>query len=217
MIGSSLVWDLSSYDFSHFTRNKSQLSDEFQISGIKAWLELCPKGCSKSSRSNAAVFLWLERPARVKWTLQSALGEPMTFERDFSTAVNEQGKPKGRGSPDFMPISDTNGSITIRILSIQTVGSKLRLQADALPTEHASDNTLTASLDFLAGRRAPVAVGSSGYNPPIRLGVREPSGRRPVREPSSSTYSYGIIGGLSEYTESGAQASPPHPYPGSLF
>ena len=125
-IGSSLVWDLSSYDFTGFRQDDEQWSEGFQISstGITAWLGLYPKGEVNSSEGMAGLYLFVDKPAVVKWTWQSGSGEVETSERDFSQDCD--GTPDGYGWRNFMPISETNGSVTLRILSVQLPGSKLR-------------------------------------------------------------------------------------------
>ena len=63
---------------------------------------------------------YIDRPAMVKWTWQSGGGEVETEERDFSKAQKDpDGAPFGYGEADFMPISEANGSVTLRILSVQ--------------------------------------------------------------------------------------------------
>ena len=127
--GGSLVWDLSRDDFTNFTKGQAQCSKIFQLPcGVNAWMDLRPKGHSKSCNGMAALFLFVDKPAVVKWTLQSGSGEVFTMERDFSTDLDKDGKPLGRGWRDFMPISEANGSLTLRILSVQLPGSELRLQ-----------------------------------------------------------------------------------------
>ena len=132
-IGTSLVWDLSTYDFSNFKKDQEEISETFQLpNGINAWLNLKPKGEARSSEGMAALFLWLETPAVVKWTWQSNSGKVITMECDFSKDLGKGGKPVGWGIRSFMPISETNGSITLRVLSVQLPGSTLRsdLQQD---------------------------------------------------------------------------------------
>ena len=123
-----IVWDLSGYDFSNFRKGQLQESEEFQLnSGVTAWLDLYPKGDSESSEGKAALYLSVDKPATVKWTFQSGSGEVWTTERDFSqAALNPDGTPEGWGRPDFMPVSKANGSVTLRILSVQVPGSTLR-------------------------------------------------------------------------------------------
>ena len=124
-----MLWDLSSYDFADFRKGQWQWSTGFQLlsSGVTAWLELFPKGNAKSSNGQAALFLWVNKPAVVKWSCQSGSGAVSTGEWDFSNASSDpDGTPDGWGWLDFMPISEANGSITLRILSVQVPGSKLR-------------------------------------------------------------------------------------------
>ena len=126
-VGSSLVWDLSKYDFTKFTKDQVQRSETFQLPhGITAWLSLFPKGFS--SKRMAAVDLQVDRPAIVQWTWQSGAGRVSTEERDFSkTTLHQDGKPDGWGHLHFLPISETNGSITLRLRSVQLPASTLRL------------------------------------------------------------------------------------------
>ena len=127
-VGSSLVWDLSTYDFSDFTKGNGQLSDTVMLpNGINAWLFLFPKGRSDSSEGMAALYFIVDRPAIAMWTVQSRLGQVMTAVYDFSKDLDNNGKPLGQGWSDFMPISETNDSITLRILSVQLPGSAMRL------------------------------------------------------------------------------------------
>ena len=125
---SKVVWDLSTYDFTNFKKDQEQISETFQLpNGINAWLNLKPKGEARSSEGMAALFLWLETPAVVKWTWQSNSGKVITMECDFSKDLGKGGKPVGWGIRSFMPISETNGSITLHVLSVQLLGSTLRL------------------------------------------------------------------------------------------
>ena len=123
-----LVWDLSGYDFSGFRKGQCQGSEKFQLlsSGLTAWLELGPKGSSSSSEGQAALYLHVDKPAVVKWSCQSGSGAVGTLERDFSKDLRPNGTPGGYGWRNFMPISEANGSVTLRILSVQVPGSKLR-------------------------------------------------------------------------------------------
>ena len=123
-IGSSVVWDLSSYDFTAFYEDELQPSEKFQIgsTGVTAWLGLYPRGESDSSEGMAGLFLYVDQPATVKWTWQSGSGEVKTEERDLRSGRTVS----WHGQPDFMPISETNGSITLRILSVRMKGSTLR-------------------------------------------------------------------------------------------
>ena len=125
---SSIVWDLSGYDFADFRKGQKEWSEKFQLgsSGVTAWLELCPKGHWRSLEGQAGLFLNVDQPAVVKWSCQSGSGEVKTLERDFSKELRPDGTPWGRGWCDFMPFSETNGSITLRILSVQLPGSTLR-------------------------------------------------------------------------------------------
>ena len=129
-IGSSVVWDLSSYDFTGFQQDDEQLSKKFQLgsTGVNAQLCLYPKGRrSCSSWGMAGLYLCVDKPVTVKYTWQSGSSEVKTSERDFSLApLGEDGTPLGLGGPDFMPISETNGSITFRILSVELPVSTLR-------------------------------------------------------------------------------------------
>ena len=123
----SITWDLSKYDFTNFTKSQLQHSETFQLpNGINAWLSLHPKGDSRSAEGMAALFFGVDKPATVKWTAQSCTGKVLTAERDFSKNLGEDGKPLGWGWHDFMPISQSNGSITVRILSVELPGSNLR-------------------------------------------------------------------------------------------
>ena len=125
----SVLWDLSGYDFRRFRQGESEKSEKFQLlsSGLTAWLELYPKGRRDSSEGQAGLYFFVDKPAMVKWTWQLGSGEVKTEERDFSKArKNPDGTPYGRGWPDFMPISEANSSVALRILSVQLPGSKLR-------------------------------------------------------------------------------------------
>ena len=119
---------MSSYDFTGFRKPKSQLSEKFQIgsTGVTAWLSLYPKGDGASSEGMAGLFLFVDQPAKVKWIWQSGSSEVKTFEHDFSQELCSDGTPNGWGDEDFMPISEANGSVTLRILSVQSPGSTLR-------------------------------------------------------------------------------------------
>ena len=126
---SSMVWDLSSYDFADFRKGQSQESDKFQLlsSGVIARLGLYPKGHANSSEGMAGLFLWVDKPCKVKWTCQPGSREVKTEERDFSQAsLNPNGTPQGWGNRNFMRISETNGTVTLRILSVQAPGSTMR-------------------------------------------------------------------------------------------
>ena len=127
-IDAPMMWNLFSYDFAGFWKGDHQLSDKFQLgsTGVNAQLCLYPKGrrfCSLQGK--AALFLRVDKPVTVKWTWQSGGGEVKTSERDFSQELCSDGTPAGWGDEDFMPISEANGSITLRILSVQLPGSTL--------------------------------------------------------------------------------------------
>ena len=126
-VGSSLVWDLSGYDFSTFIKGQVKKSEKFQLgrSGITAWLDLRPKGDSDSEEGKAALFLWVDKPAVVKFTAHYSGGPVFEFKWDFQVD-HEKGGALSRGWPNFMPISETNGSITFHLVSVQATGSKLR-------------------------------------------------------------------------------------------
>ena len=126
---SSVLWDLSGYDFSGFRKGECQKSEKFQLlsSGLTAWLELYPKGRRDSSEGQAGLYFFVDTPAMVKWTWQSGSGEVRTVERDFSkNSSNADGTPKGCGWHNFMPISEANSSITLQILRVQLPSSTLR-------------------------------------------------------------------------------------------
>ena len=122
----AIVWDLSSYDFSNFRKGQCQESEKFELlsSGVTGWLKLYPKGDGNSSVGRAGLFLFVNKPAVVKWTCQSGSDEVKTEERDFSKDMIN-GKPDGFGNASFMSMSETNGSITVRILTVQLPGSAL--------------------------------------------------------------------------------------------
>ena len=128
-IGSSLVWDLSNYDFTSFTLDQFQPSETFQLpSGIKARLQFYP-GPAPSSRPSrtgwtqsaarrnaASVCLFVDRPCWVKWTWQCDGLEAMCREHEFSE--NEEGA-------GWFLMSRSVHRITLRILSLQVKGSSL--------------------------------------------------------------------------------------------
>ena len=123
-IGTSMVWDLSKYNFSNFEKDQVQFSETFQLpAGVHAWLEFYPQGCALSSRSMAGLFLCVDQPAVVKWAWRSR-GEQKTAENDFSKAL-KQGKPQASGIHNFMPICENNGSITFRVLRVRLPNSRL--------------------------------------------------------------------------------------------
>ena len=74
----------------------------------------------------AGLYLRVDKPVTVKWTWQSGSSEVKTEERDFSQELCSDGTPNGWGDEDFMPISEANGSVTLRVLSVQLPGSTLR-------------------------------------------------------------------------------------------
>ena len=114
-----ISWDLSTYDFTSFTKGQVQKSETFQVlSGINAWLEMYPKGDSTSLEGMVACLLRLDRPARVKFTMESQ-NNSETHEHDFES--------EAFGNSSFMPISEVKSRITLRILSVQGKGSKLRM------------------------------------------------------------------------------------------
>ena len=125
-----VVWDLSGYDFTDFGQDDEELSEDFQIgsTGITASLSLYPRGEANSSEGMAGLFLEVDKPAMLSWTFQSGSGEVWAMERDFSQDWLGDGLCNEWGEPDFMPISETNGSITLRILSVQMPGSTLRFR-----------------------------------------------------------------------------------------
>ena len=124
---SSIVWDLSSYDFSNFTKERWQESEKFQLlsSGVMASLHLCPKGQVDSAEGLAPLYLSVNKPCIVKWTWQTGSGQTMTLDHVFGKDMNGQLSAWGG---DFIPVSQVNGSIIIlRILSVQLQGSSLSL------------------------------------------------------------------------------------------
>ena len=125
-VGSSLVWDLSGYDFSTFAKGQSKTSEEFELgsSGIRAWLDLYPKGDANSKEGMAGLFLWVDKPAKVKWTVQYNGEGVRSLNYDFKVDA------WNRGWPNFMPISQTNSSITFYLESVQVTGSKFRFMQE---------------------------------------------------------------------------------------
>ena len=136
-LGSSMVWDLSKYNFTNFEKDQAQLSETFQLpAGVHAWLELYPQGSANSSHGMASLFLVVDKPAVVKWTWRSGKAEVKTVEHDFSkAALDKDGKPQGWGIHNFMPIFESNRSITLRILRVHLPGSSLHFEGRHTKTE----------------------------------------------------------------------------------
>ena len=118
-IGKSLVWDLAGYDFSNFAIDQAELSEQFHISNVNVWLSLWPKGSSESEEGKAALFLFVDQPVVLRWSMQWGNNRPQIEQHDFSNTS------EGWGDSDFMPSSETKGSITIRILATSVPGSTL--------------------------------------------------------------------------------------------
>ena len=132
--GTSFFWDLSGYDFSAFSQGEKKQSDKFQIcSGITAWISLLPKGQNNSSAGKAAVFLHVDKAAKVKFRFRSGDADK-TLEHDYSTSMNADGSPHGWGWKDFIDSSALQGaSITVDVLSVQLANSSLQFLA---PSAH---------------------------------------------------------------------------------
>ena len=128
--GTSFSWDLSGYDFSNFSRDQEKLSDRFQICcGIAAWISVYPKGEEGSSRGKAALFLCVDKVAKVKFRCRAGQFDE-TLEHDFSTELNADGTPQGWGWADFINSSALQGaSITLDVLSVQPANSSLKFLA----------------------------------------------------------------------------------------
>ena len=129
--GMSFSWDLSGCDFSNFSQGESKQSDKFQIcSGITAWIGLLPKGHSQSLPGKAALFLHVDKVAKVKVRFRAGDFDS-TLEHDYSTSpLNADGRPTGRGWADFIDSSALQGaSITVDVLSVQPANSSLKFLA----------------------------------------------------------------------------------------
>ena len=126
----SFSWDLSGYDFSNFSPGQEKKSDKFQIcSGITAWIALLPKGHSQSSRGKAAVYLLLDKVAKVKFRFRSG-DIDKTAEHDYSTSLTADGRPHGKGWANFIDTSALRGGcITVDVLSVQPANSSLKFLA----------------------------------------------------------------------------------------
>ena len=127
--GMSFCWDLSAYDFSNFSRSERKQSDKFQIcSGIAAWIVLYPKGNTNSPPGKAAMFLNVDKAAKVKVRFRAGQVD-RTLEHDYSTTLTADGRPQGMG-PDFIDGSALQGaSITVDVLSVQPANSSLKFLA----------------------------------------------------------------------------------------
>jgi len=128
--GTSFSWDLSGYDFSNFSKGQEKQSDKFQIfSGIAAWISLYPKGHSDSSPGKAALFLRVDKVAKVKVRLGAGHVD-VTLEHDYSTSCVLADGSRGRGWKDFIDASELQGaSITVDVLSVQPANSSLKFLA----------------------------------------------------------------------------------------
>ena len=126
--GTSFSWDLSAYDFSNFSQGLVKKSDKFQIcSGIVAWISLFPKGGSDSPPGKAAVYLWVDKPAKVKFRLRA--GDVDVTTEDIY-CPNADGKPDSWGWKNFIDSSALQGaSITVDVLSVQPANSSLKFLA----------------------------------------------------------------------------------------
>ena len=131
--GMSLTWDLSGYDFSDFSRGQMQYSGTLQIfPGITAWICLCPKGDANSDPGRAALYLHVDKAAKVKVKFSAGRTE-LILDHDYSTTLAADGCTQGRGWLNFMEISEVQGaSITLQVLSVQPARSPWRLSAPSL-------------------------------------------------------------------------------------
>ena len=129
-LGTSFSWDLSGYDFSNLSRGQEKQSDKFQIcSGITAWIALYPKGRSGFTPGKAAVYLHVDKVAKVKFRFRAGQVD-RTMEPDYSTYVTANGRIQGRGWGDFIDSSALQGaSITLDVLSVQPANSSLKFLA----------------------------------------------------------------------------------------
>ena len=120
----SLKWDLSTYDFTNFTEDQEQLSDEFQLgaSGVEAWLELHPK----ASPDKASLYLHVSEPVWAKWRCQVGSWEDTT---EWEFAKEADGSLNGYGFEEAIPFSDLASGIAFDLLSVRRAGSSLRLVA----------------------------------------------------------------------------------------
>ena len=129
--GTSYSWDLSGYDVSNFSQGERKPSDKFQIcSGITAWILLFPKGEPDSAPGKAAVFLHLDKAAKVKVRLRAGQVD-RTMEHDYSKSnILADGTPQGMGWANFIDSSALQGaSITLDVLSVQPANSSLTFLA----------------------------------------------------------------------------------------
>ena len=128
--GTSFSWDFSAYDFSNFSQGERKESDKFQIcSGITAWICLYPKGQSDSAPGKAALFLHVDKVAKVKVRLRAG-DVDKTLDHDYSTTLRPDGTPHGRGWKDFIDASELQGaSITVEVLNVQPANSSLKFLA----------------------------------------------------------------------------------------
>ena len=126
--GMSFSWDLSGSDFSNFSRGQEKRSDKFQISsGIAAWIGLLPKGKTNSSPGKAALYLWVDKAAKVKVRCRAGQVDK-TMEKDFGS--NAPGTPDSWGWGEFIDSSALQGaSITVDVLSVQPANSSLKFLA----------------------------------------------------------------------------------------
>ena len=123
-------WNLSAYDFANFSQGQEKRSDKFQIcSGIAAWIGLFPKGNTDSSPGKSAVYLHVDKVAKVKFRLRAGQVDK-TMEHDYSTTLTADGRLQGWGLPDFIDSSALQGaSITLDVLSVQPANSSLKFLA----------------------------------------------------------------------------------------
>ena len=125
-LGTSFVWDLSSYNFTNMRKGHKQKSDNFQISpGISARLQVYPKGRSGSLPDMAAVHLRLDRPARVRFTLQWGQALRTAFHEDYV----EDAANRSYGWNSVVATSAANNNITLKLLSVQPGNSSVRMIA----------------------------------------------------------------------------------------
>ena len=123
-------WNLSAYDFANFSQGQEKRSDKFQIcSGIAASISLLPKGQNDSSPGKSAVYLHVDKVAKVKFRLRAGQVDK-TMEHDYSTTLTADGRLQGWGLPDFIDSSALQGaSITLDVLSVQPANSSLKFLA----------------------------------------------------------------------------------------
>lgn len=117
----SFVWNLSNYDFTVPSIKGCVKSQKFRLDGGgKVWLRFFSKGLTWSEPGWAACSIHVDKDVRMQASLLTT-GRERFFIHDFGESrLNSNDAAASKGFPNFMPVSEVEGtsSITLRILSV---------------------------------------------------------------------------------------------------